>query len=163
MTAILTLAGSILRIVATVLLELAKIVLRFFTTPVEQTPSKIIAVLLAVALGFIAGDFRGRHHERAIWKEREAEHAQAMQQLHESTAETAREQVKEAQEKEQADAAENAKAIEAYAQTLPRSGAGVCALSDSDLRVGRVSNNGHGNVRRHSGRLQRWLKAGPAR
>jgi hypothetical protein len=159
MTAVL----AILRIIGTVLLELVKIVLRFFVTPPEQIPSKLIAIALAAAVGFMAGDFRGRHHERAIWKEREAEHAEAMEQLREHTAEAAREEVKEAQEKEQADAAANAKSIDTYAQTLPRSGAGSCALTDADLRAAGVSNNRNVNVRRNPGRLQRRPQASPAR
>lgn len=143
-------AGIILK----VLLELVKIVLRFFTEPPEQIPSKCIAVALACAIGFMAGDFRGRHHERAIWKEREAEHAEAMEQLREHTAEEARAEVKEAQEKEQADAEAETKRIETYAQTLPRSPANACGLTAGDLGAAGVQNDGI-NIRRHSPRLQR--------
>lgn len=153
---------DILKIIATVILELLKIVLRFFVTPVEQIPSKLIAIGLAGAVFFIAGDFRGRHHERALQHQREADHAEQMEQLREHTAEAAREDVKEAQEKEQVDAAANATAIETYAKTLPRSGAGSCALDGSDLRAAGVSNN-RLDKRRHPGRLQPAPQASPAR
>jgi hypothetical protein len=153
---------SIPRIVWTVIAELFSIVLRFFTNPVEQIPSKLIAIALAGAVGFMAGDWRGRHHERAIGKEREAEHAEAMEQLREHTADAAREEVKQAQEKEQADAAAEAKRIETYAKTLPRSADSSCRIADPDLRAAGVRDN-RINFGRNSGRLQRRPQAGPAR
>jgi hypothetical protein len=138
---VFVLAGSSLISFALVikkLLQAVAAVMAFFLDPPGQRAAKVLCVMVSIGLGISIGYPYGKYGERAEWKEREAHHAAAMEQLRQDAAANADRKVKEAAAAEQRLAGEFEQKVSDYEKQLAAKPAAACGLDDGDLATAGV-------------------------
>lgn len=92
-----------------------------------------LAGAACLVAGALYGDHQGAARIQDKWDDAKVEYAEALETMRDAASEQARKHNENARERENEAAASEAKRIDTYAQTLPRSAADDCRITDADL------------------------------